>query len=76
MEGVRKMVRSGSIIVEELFGNKTSKRVETEPAEIEYESGFSGEIARHKIHEKYHKNETIQSKRCQLSVFSQWQKTF
>ena len=42
MEGVRKMVRSGSIIVEELFGNKTARRTEIEPAEVEYESGFSG----------------------------------
>lgn len=42
MDGVRKMVRSGSLIVEELFGNKAAKRTETEPAEIEYESGFSG----------------------------------
>jgi len=28
--------------VEELFGNKTARRTETEPAEMEYESGFSG----------------------------------
>ena len=48
MEGVRKMVRSGSLIVEELFGNnKAAKRTETEPAEIEYESGFSGEFVLH-----------------------------
>ena len=44
MDGVRKMVRSGSIIVEELFGNKAAKKTEIEPAEIEYESGFSGEL--------------------------------
>ena len=44
MDGMRKIVRSGSIIVEELFGNKAAKKAETEPAEIEYESGFSGEL--------------------------------
>ena len=48
MDGVRKMARSGSLIVEELFGNKAAKRTETEPAEIEYESGFSGEFVLHK----------------------------
>ena len=41
MDGVRRMVRSGSLIVEELFGNK---RTETEPAEMEWESRFSGEF--------------------------------
>ena len=47
MDGVRKMVRSGSLRVEELFGNKAARRTETEPAEIEYESGFSGEFVLH-----------------------------
>ena len=47
MDGVRKMVRSGSLRVEELFGNKAARRTETEPAEIEYESGFSGEFVFH-----------------------------
>ena len=53
MDGVRKMVRSGSLIVEELFGNKTARRTETEPAEVEYESGFSGESGLH--YQKYNK---------------------
>ena len=42
MQGVKKLARSGSLIVEELFGNKT-KRMELEPAEVEYEAGFNGE---------------------------------
>merc|ERR1712012_1544933 len=41
MQGVRKIARSGSLIVEELFGGK-NKRVEVDPAEVEYESGFNG----------------------------------
>ena len=46
MDGMRRMVRSGSLIVEELFGNK---RTDTEPAEIEWESRFSGEFVPHQI---------------------------
>ena len=46
MDGVRRMVRSGSLIVEELFGNK---RTETEPAEMEWESRFSGEFVPRQI---------------------------
>ena len=44
MDGVRRMVRSGSFIVEELFGNKR-----TEPAEMEWESRFSGEFVPRQI---------------------------
>jgi len=41
MQAVKKVARSGSLIVEELFGNK-SKKTETDPAEIAYESAFNG----------------------------------
>ena len=41
MQGVKKFARSGSLIVEELFGNK-HKRNDVDPAEIEYENGFNG----------------------------------
>ena len=43
MQAVKKVARSGSLIVEEIFGNK-SKKTETDPAEVAYESAFNGKI--------------------------------
>ena len=48
MQGVKKFARSGSLIVEELFGNK-HKRNDVDPAEIEYENGFNGSFFSLKI---------------------------
>ena len=43
MQAVKKVARSGSLIVEEIFGNK-SKKTETDPAEVAYESAFNGKM--------------------------------
>ena len=42
MLGVKKLARSGSLIVEELFGIKSSKQQELDPAEVAYASAFNG----------------------------------
>ena len=42
MLGVKKLARSGSLIVEELFGIKTTNKPELEAAEVVYESAFNG----------------------------------
>ena len=45
MQGVMKLARSGSLLVEEIFGGRRrSHQAEVDPAEITYESGFNGEI--------------------------------
>ena len=45
MQGVMKLARSGSLLVEEIFGGRRrSHQAEVDPAEITYESGFNGKI--------------------------------
>ena len=44
MQGVKKLARSGSLIVEELFGIKTSNKQELDPAEVAYASAFNGKL--------------------------------
>ena len=39
---MKKLARSGSLIVEELFGIKTTNKPELEAAEVVYESAFNG----------------------------------
>ena len=44
MLGVKKLARSGSLIVEELFGIKSSNKQELDPAEVAYASAFNGKL--------------------------------
>ena len=44
MQGVKKLARSGSLIVEELFGIKSSIKQELDPAEVAYAGAFNGKL--------------------------------
>ena len=41
---MKKLARSGSLIVEELFGIKSSIKQELDPAEVAYAGAFNGKL--------------------------------